>query len=77
MGDSVVELERKIRTLSLEERLELIRKLIADLDGPAETGVERAWLEEAQRRLREIKQGKVHPVSGEQVFKNLKARLKR
>jgi putative addiction module component (TIGR02574 family) len=77
MSDSVIELERKIRSLSREHRLELIRNLIADLDGPADTDVEQAWLKEAQRRLEQLKQGKVRPVPGEQVFRNLKARLKR
>ena len=51
--------------------------LIAELDGPADTGVEAAWLEEAQRRHREIVEGKVRPVPGEHVFANLRARLKR
>jgi putative addiction module component (TIGR02574 family) len=77
MSDSVVELEHKIRSLTREQRLELLRNLIADLDGPDDADVEQAWLKEAQRRLREVKQGKVQPVPSEQVFKNLKARLKR
>mgnify|MGYP001589871831 CR=1 FL=1 len=39
--------------------------------------VERAWLEEAQRRQREVIEGKVQPVPGERVFTNLRSRLKR
>lgn len=77
MSESVLELERKIKSLSPEERLELLRSLIADLDGPADEGVEAAWLNEAQRRLEDVKQGRARPVTGEQVFRNLKARLKR
>ena len=77
MSTVVAEIEAKIRSLSREDKTELIRALIAELDGPADPDVERAWLEEAQRRHREITEGKVQPVPGERVFENLRARLKR
>jgi len=77
MSTDVAEIETKIRSLSAEERIKLIRGLIADLDGPAEADVERAWLEEAQRRHREIVEGKAQPIPGERVFENLRSRLKR
>jgi len=77
MSDDVAEIEAKIRSLSAEEKTELIRALIADLDGPEEDGVEQAWLEEAERRHRELLDGKVQGIPGEQVFENLRARLKR
>jgi cell division inhibitor SulA/protein ImuA len=59
MSDMVAELESKIRALSPEERAELIRLLIADLDGPSDANIEKAWLQEAQKRYREITEGKV------------------
>lgn len=77
MSTVVAEIEAKIRSLSLEDKTELIRALIAELDGPSDAGVERAWLEEAQRRHQEIIDGKVQSVPGERVFANLRARLKR
>jgi putative addiction module component (TIGR02574 family) len=77
MSTDVAEIETKIRSLSLEDKTELIRALIAELDGPADGDVERAWLQEAQRRYREVVEGKVRPVPGERVFENLRARLKR
>jgi hypothetical protein len=42
MSTDVAEIEAKIRSLSLEDKTELVRALIAELDGPAESGVERA-----------------------------------
>jgi putative addiction module component (TIGR02574 family) len=63
--------------LSLEDKADLIRSLIAELDGPPDADVESAWLDEAQRRYRESVEGKVQPISGERVFANLRARLKR
>ena len=77
MSTEVAEIETRIRSLSREDRTELIRALIAELDGPVDTDVERAWLEEAQRRHREVVEGKVRPVPGERVFENLRSRLKR
>jgi putative addiction module component (TIGR02574 family) len=77
MSTDVAEIEAKIALLSLEDKAELIRALIAELDGPAEADVERAWLEEAQRRHREVVEGRVKPVPGERVFENLRSRLKK
>jgi len=77
MSTVVAEIEAKIRSLSFEDKTELIRALIADLDGPADADVERAWLEEAQRRHREVIEGKVQPVPGKRVFENLRSSLKR
>ncbi len=77
MSTVVVEIEAKIRALSLEDKADLIRSLIAELDGPADPDVEIAWLKEAQRRHREVVEGKVQPIPGERVFANLRARLKR
>ena len=76
MSTDVAEIEAKIRSLSFEDKTEVLRALIADLDGPADADVECTWLMEAQRRHREGLEGKVKPVPGEDVFKNLRARLK-
>jgi len=76
MSDIVAELKSKIRTLNTEERAELIRLLIADLDGPPDANIQKAWVEEAQKRYREIIEGEVQTVPGEQVFENLRSRLK-
>ena len=77
MSVNVAEIEAKIRSLSLEDKTDLLRVLIAELDGPADEDVEQAWLAEAQRRHREVLEGKVKPIPGERVFENLRARLKR
>lgn len=76
MSANVAEIEAKIRSLSLEDKTDLLRVLIAELDGPADVDVEQAWLAEAQRRHREVLEGKVKPVPGERVFENLGTRLK-
>jgi putative addiction module component (TIGR02574 family) len=77
MADALTEIEAKIGTLSAEEKVALIRALIADLDGPPDADVKRAWLEEAQRRYRDILEGKVKTIPADQVFENLQSRLKK
>jgi len=77
MSTNVAEIEAKIRSLSLEDKTELIRSQIGELDGPADADIDRAWLIEAQRRHREIVEGKVKPVPAQRVFQNLRARLKK
>jgi len=75
MAKAVKDIAREIRGLSPEERAELMRSLIADLDAPADTDVERAWLETSQRRYRELVEGKVKGVPGPLVFDRLRKRL--
>jgi putative addiction module component (TIGR02574 family) len=76
MSTAIIEIEAKIRALSATDKADLLRALIAELDSPADADVEAAWLQEAQRRRREVVAGKVQPVPGDQVFKDLRARLK-
>jgi len=77
MSTVVAEIEAKIRSLSIEDKAELLRTMIAELDGPSDPAVEGLWLEEAQRRYREVAEGKAQPVPGERVFANLRSRLER
>ncbi len=75
MGRRIEDIEQEIRTLSAEEKIELLRSLIAELDAPAYPNVERAWLETSQRRYRELVEGNVIGIPGPLVFKRLRARL--
>jgi hypothetical protein len=75
VAKAVKEIEQDIRALSSEEKLQLLRTLLADLDAPADANVERAWLETSQRRYRELVEGKVQGVPGPLVFQRLRARL--
>lgn len=76
MARAVKEIERDIRELSLEEKAEFIRTLLAEFDAPADANVERAWLETSQRRYRELVEGKVQGVPGPLVFDRLRKRLR-
>jgi putative addiction module component (TIGR02574 family) len=75
MAPAVKDIEREIRELSADDKVELIRSLIDNLDAPADANVERAWLETSQRRYRELVEGKVHGVPGPLVYERLRKRL--
>ena len=75
MARSVKDIEKEIRSLSADDRVELLRTLIAELDTPADPNVERAWLETAQRRYRELVEGKIKGIPGPLVFERLRSRL--
>lgn len=77
MANALEEIEAKIRFLKPEEKTELLRSLIAELDGPPDAGVECVWLEVAKKRHQEMLEGKVKPVLGEQVFEKVRSRLLR
>lgn len=77
MAGAVVEIEAEIRALNSAQKAELLRALIAELDAPPDLDVERVWLEEAQKRHRELLEGDVKAVPGERVFERLRSRLGR
>ena len=75
MAKAIKEIEQDIRALSAEDKVELLRTLISELDTPADPNVERAWLETAQRRYRELVEGGVKGIPGPLVFERLRERL--
>ena len=77
MAKSIEDIENEIRSLSANDRMHLLRDLIADLDGSMDEDVEKAWLEEAERRYRELKDGKVGLIPAEEVFSRARAQIKK
>ena len=75
MARAIADIEKDIRALTPDERRELLRTLISELDAPPDRNVEKAWLAEVQRRYRELVEGKVKAVPGHLVFKRLRSRL--
>lgn len=69
------ELLEKALRLSLEERAALVRRLLLSLDEPPESEVERLWLEEARRRLEELRDGKTRGIPADEVFRRAVAEV--
>jgi putative addiction module component (TIGR02574 family) len=69
------ELEIEVMKLSLEERASLAEKLILSLDAPSEAENLRLWIVEAERRLRELREGTATEVSAQEVFRRARAAI--
>ena len=54
----------------------LIEKLIESLNLPKRDDIDKLWAEEAEKRIADVDSGRVKPISGEQVFKEIHERLK-
>ncbi len=54
----------------------LIEKLIESLNLPKREDIDKLWAEEAEKRIADVDSGRVKPISGEQVFKEIHERLK-
>ena len=63
-------------SLSPEERTILADHLLASVDAPDQKTIDEAWAEEAERRCRELDEGRVEAIDGELVMQRLRARYK-
>jgi hypothetical protein len=76
MTRSVQEIAQEVRLLHRGERNQLLRNLIADMDGEPEHDIDQAWLQEAKRRYEELQNSVVEPVPAAEVIQKAKSRLK-
>jgi putative addiction module component (TIGR02574 family) len=63
-------------SLTPEARAQLADQLLASLDGEDQKEIDAAWGKEAERRIQEIREGKVETIDGESVMKELRSRFK-
>jgi putative addiction module component (TIGR02574 family) len=70
------EVESKALRLSRRERARLAQRLISSLDQEVDADVEKLWLREAERRLGELKSGKVAGIPAEKVIRKARAMLR-
>jgi len=60
-------------SLPLEIRTKLVEKLLYSLN-PSQKEIDKVWGKEAERRVEEIRSGKVKTIPGERVFKKIRDR---
>jgi putative addiction module component (TIGR02574 family) len=70
------ELESKALKLPRRERARLAQRLLSSLDPKADGDVEKLWLREAERRLGELKSGKVAGIPAEKVVRKARSTLR-
>lgn len=76
MLDNYDEILSMALSLPANERAMLADLLLGSLDGPNQKQIDAAWAEEAERRMREIDEGKVETLDGELVLERLRSRHK-
>lgn len=69
------EIEEKALKLSSQERALLAEHLISSLEDKEDAEAERLWIEEAEHRYREYREGKVKAKPADQVFKDAFSKL--
>ena len=75
MARALADIEQDILALSDRERVELIRKLIGDLDAPGDANSDGDWLNESERRLGEIENGTARTFPADDVLKEARTLL--
>jgi len=59
-----------VESLPIDIKTALIEKLLNSLH-PSQKEIDKLWAKEAERRLSEIKTGKVKTIPGDEVFKEI------
>jgi putative addiction module component (TIGR02574 family) len=64
-------------TLPKDDRAGLVDVLLRSLNPPREEVIDRLWAEEADRRVKEIEDGRVTLLDGHEVLHEIRERLRR
>jgi putative addiction module component (TIGR02574 family) len=76
MASPAHEVETRALRLPRRERARLAQRLISSLDQDVSPDVDKLWLREAERRLRELKTGKVAGIAAEKVMRKARSTLR-
>jgi putative addiction module component (TIGR02574 family) len=69
------QLEAEIMKLSLDARAKLAERIILSLDAPSDEENLGLWVLEAERRLKDLRDGKAKEVPAEEVFRRARAAI--
>jgi putative addiction module component (TIGR02574 family) len=70
MTTKTIELISTVESLPIDIKTALIEKLLNSLH-PSQREIDKLWAKEAERRVSEIKTGKVKTIPGDEVFKEI------
>ena len=62
------QMDAKLLELPTAERARLARMLLLSLEPQVDEEIERVWIEEAERRLAEVRRGEVQVLDGRKVM---------
>ncbi|RZD18653.1 MAG: addiction module protein [Candidatus Acididesulfobacter diazotrophicus] len=64
------DLFNEVVSLPIDIRMQLIDKLLQSIQ-PINEEIDKLWADEAEKRVQEIKSGKVNTIAGEEVFNKI------
>ncbi len=70
------ELISEAMSLPIDIKTQLINRLLVSLN-PERKDIDEFWMKEAEKRLKDIKTGKIKTVPGEQIFQEIKERFQK
>ena len=77
MSSNLDQLAAEAMRLSPRERVRLAQRLVSTLDDEVETDTEELWFAEANRRLEELRSGKVEGIDSDAAFRSAREALRR
>ena len=75
MSTSLDQLTADAMKLSLRDRVQLAQRLVSTIDDEVETDTEALWFAEAERRLEELRSGKVQGIDSDEAFRTAREAL--
>ena len=72
MSDLARKFMEEALLLPREDRAELVEQLLQSLNIPSQEEINRLWIEEAEKRVREYEEGKIKSLDGEQVLREIR-----
>jgi putative addiction module component (TIGR02574 family) len=76
MASPAREVKSRALRLPRRARARLAQRLISSLDQEVNPDVDKLWLQEAERRLRELKSGKVAAIPADKVVRKARSTLR-
>jgi hypothetical protein len=77
MAEVVDKVLNEALSLPSDARMSLVEKLIASLNLPTHSEIDRLWAEEAEQRISQIDRDEVELISGDEVFAKIRRKYKR
>ena len=74
MSTITTDLMETVDSLPIDMKLELVDKILDSLT-PRQKEIDELWQIEAERRVEEVRSGKVQTIPGEQVFEEIRQRF--
>lgn len=71
MAQGVNKIMEEALALPADARMSLVERLLTSLNLPIRPEIDRAWAEEAERRVGQLDRGEVNALSGEAVLERL------